>query len=107
MKIYFVRHGQSESNKKGRLTGNLHSPLTGQGIRQAKKISLKASLDFSKIYSSDSIRCRQTADIINKKLSVSIIYDPRLRQRDFGSLGGKTWKEIGEDLKEIDKNQQN
>jgi broad specificity phosphatase PhoE len=106
MKIYFIRHGESESNRIKRLTGTLNSPLTNEGIEQTKKVSSEIPLDFSEIYSADCIRCKQTSEIINEKLKISITYDPRLRQRNFGSLGGKTWEEIGEDLKEIDKNQQ-
>ncbi|MFA5937229.1 MAG: histidine phosphatase family protein [Candidatus Paceibacterota bacterium] len=105
MKIYFVRHGQSESNKKGILTGHIDIPLSSEGIEQAKKTSLEISSDFEEIYSSDLIRCKQTAEIINKKLNTSIKYDSRLRERNFGSLAGKSWEEVGQELKEIDKNQ--
>jgi alpha-ribazole phosphatase/probable phosphoglycerate mutase len=105
MKIYFVRHGQSESNKKGVLTGHIDIPLSDEGIEQVKKTSLEISSDFHEIYSSDLIRCKQTAEIINEKLNVSITYDSRLRERNFGSLAGKSWAEVGEELREIDKKQ--
>lgn len=106
MKLFFVRHGQSESNKKGVLTGHIDVSLSDEGIEQVKKTSLEISSDFQEIYSSDLIRCKQTAEIINKKLNTSIMYDYRLRERNFGSLAGKSWGEVGQDLKEIDKNQQ-
>lgn len=106
MKIYFERHGQTVSNKNGTITGHIDSPLNKEGIEEAKKASLEIPLDFSEIYSSDLIRCKQTADIINEKLNIPIIYDVRLRERDFGSLEGKTWGEIGESLRIIDKNQE-
>lgn len=106
MKIYFVRHGQSESNKRGILSGHIDTPLTNEGIEQARKTSLEITADFSEIYCSDLIRCKQTANIINEKLNISINYDSRLRERNFGSLAGKSWEEAGQDLKEIDKNQQ-
>ncbi len=106
MKIYFVRHGQSESNKKGTLTGHMDVSLSEEGIEQAKKASLELSSDFHHIYCSDLIRCKQTAEILNKKLNLSITYDSRLRERNFGSLAGKTWNELGEELREIDKNQE-
>ena len=103
MKIYFVRHGQTVSNKKRTL--HIDGPLTNDGIKQAKKTSFEISPGFSEIYCSDFIRCKQTAKIINQKLNLSIKYDARLRERYLGSLVGKSWNEIGSDLKEIDKNQ--
>ena len=106
MKIYFARHGESESNKKGIITGTLDSRLTDEGIEQVKKISLEMPTDFSEIYSCDSTRCQQTTKVFNEKLNISITYDSRLRQRDFGSLGGKRWEELGEDLRKIDRNQE-
>lgn len=106
MKICFMRHGESESNREGRLTGTLNSPLTDEGLIQSENISLKITSDFAEIFASDYIRCKQTVEILNKKLNIPINYDSRLRQRNFGSLGGKTWNEIGEDIKEIDRNQE-
>lgn len=108
MKIYFVRHGQTESNKKGTVTGHLDSPLTEEGIEQASKTLLEIPDDFSKIYSSDLIRCKQTAEILNQKLNLPIKYDPRLRERHFGSLAGKKFTEMDTtgEIREKDKNQQ-
>lgn len=106
MKIYFIRHGESESNKVKRLTGNHDSPLTAEGVVQTRKVSSKIPLNFSIIYSCDSLRCIQTTEILKSKLNISVTYDSRLRQRDFGSLGGKTWEEIGNVLREIDKKQE-
>lgn len=108
MKMYFVRHGETGANKQGSFTDhneNSLTALTNEGIEQASKISLEIRSDFSEIYSSDLIRCKQTAEIINEKLKLPIIYDTRLRERNFGSLQGKTWKEVGQDLRELDKNQ--
>lgn len=105
MKIYFVRHGQTVSNKKGTVTGHIDSPLNEDGIGQAKKTLLEIPSDFSEMYCSDLVRCKQTAEIINQKLKLPIKYDIRLRERDFGSLAGKTWEEIGLDMKDLDNNQ--
>jgi len=108
MKIYFVRHGQTESNQKGTVTGHIDSPLTKEGIKQAKKTLLEISDDFSELYSSDLIRCLQTAEILNQKLNLPIQSDIRLRERDFGSLVGKKFSDMDTtgEIKEKDKNQQ-
>jgi broad specificity phosphatase PhoE len=101
-----MRHWQTENNKKGAVIGHATNTLTHEGIEQIKKILLEMPLDFSEIYSSDFIRCKQTSDILNQKLDISITYDARLHERNFGSLEeGKNWNEIGIELKELDKNQ--
>ncbi|MFA5791753.1 MAG: histidine phosphatase family protein [Candidatus Paceibacterota bacterium] len=105
MKLYFVRHGETISNKNNTTTGWVDSPLNNEGIEQAKETSIEIPLDFSEIYCSDLIRCKQTAEIINLKLNLPIHYDARLRERNFGSLGGKSWDDISLEMKEIDRNQ--
>jgi broad specificity phosphatase PhoE len=104
MKIYFVRHGKSENNGKGLVSGQTDVPLTEEGRKQAEDTALKISHDYSMIYSSDLIRCKQTAEIINSKLNLTIVYDARLRERNFGSIEGKYWRDIpeGEAIKQED-----
>lgn len=105
MKLYFVRHGQTESNKRGTTTGHVDSLLTEEGCEQARKTALEIPTDFLEIYSSDLTRCKDTASILNEKLGVPIFFDTRLRERHFGSLEGKTWIEIGDDVRARDVSQ--
>lgn len=108
MKIYFVRHGETESNKKGTVTGHTDSPLSEEGIEQVEKTLPEIPNDFQELYSSDLIRCKQTAEILNQKINLQIKFDVRLRDRDFGSLAGKKFSEMDTtgEMKEKDKNQQ-
>lgn len=104
MKIDFVRHGQSEHNKLGVINGQtMNGSLSEEGIKQAYETSEKLSNDYARIYSSDLIRAKETAEILNKKLNLEIIYDIRLRERSLGSFEGKSWKDVGSELKEIDR----
>lgn len=106
MKINFVRHGQSEHNKIGVINGQImNGSLTNEGIEQAYKTLVEISDNYTEIYSSDLLRAKQTAEILNKKLNLPIIYDIRLRERSFGSIEGKLWKEAGSDLSLIDQAQ--
>jgi len=92
MKIDFVRHGQTNNNLMGILSvfaGHTDTPLNEEGRKQAKETASKISDDYSMIYSSDLIRCKQTAEILNTKMKLPIKYDARLRERYFGSLEGK------------------
>jgi alpha-ribazole phosphatase/probable phosphoglycerate mutase len=104
MKIHFVRHGQTKHNVAGLINSQLDKEdvLTDDGIEQVKKTMREIADDYTEIYSSDLFRTRQTAEILNQKLKLSIIYDARVRERNFGSLDGKSWEEVGLGLKELD-----
>ncbi len=108
MKIHFVRHGQTEYNKNFLITGHTDEPLNEEGIKQAKD-TIPLLSQYSEIYCSDLIRCKQTADILNKNLNLKISYDGRLRERNLGSLEGKKWDDfdlIDPSLREKDRNQE-
>ena len=106
MKLYFVRHGQTQYNKEGRATGRVDDSLIEEGMKEAENTAKELPKDFDVIYSSDLIRCKQTTEILNKKLNLPVIYDSRLRERDFGSLAGKPWKEWDPDMLQKDRHQQ-
>lgn len=105
MKLYFVRHGKTQSNKDVVATGIIDEPLIEEGIQQAYKIKDELPTDFDKIYCSDLLRAKQTAEIINEKLNLPITHDARLRERDFGSLAGKRLSDVDPVLYENDHNQ--
>lgn len=62
MKVYVIRHGQSETNVKNRWTGWLDVSLTDKGRNDAKRAGeLIKGIDFDKIYTSDLTRAIETA----------------------------------------------
>ena len=64
MKVWVVRHGESVTNKKGLWTGWSDVPLTEKGEEDAAKAGkLLSDVKFDKIYSSDLMRARRTAEI--------------------------------------------
>lgn len=64
MKLYLVRHGESESNLKKIHGGWLDVSLTQQGEQDAVSAGkLLMGISFDKVYTSDLIRTVQTADI--------------------------------------------
>jgi len=95
--MYFIRHGQSEYNEREKIAGHTDTPLTEKGKVQAREVIPHLPKDCSEIYCSDLIRCKETCEIINKDLQLPIIYDARLRERSFGSLEGKHWKDFDSD----------
>ncbi len=72
MKLYLIRHGESEANKTG-LHSSPSTNLTAGGIRQAKAIAKNLKrFDIDIIYSSTPTRAIQTAKIISKALPLPI-----------------------------------
>lgn len=89
--FYIFRHGQTIWNAEGRPQGQHEYPvpLTVQGQEQAQKLAEKLSDKKIKlIVSSDLLRAQQTGEIVAKALNVSIEFDPRLREVDYGILNG-------------------
>lgn len=88
MKLYLVRHGQSETNLKKIHGGCLDVPLTEQGKADAKSAgNLLQDIPFNKVYTSDLIRAIQTADIALPKYEKK--QSPLLREICLGELEGR------------------
>ena len=96
-KIYFVRHGQTKANKLQLLFGQLDWDLNKEGIRQAKKVTVKLSTISKKekihfLLSSPSKRAKHTAKIIANKLKIKkIIFDKHLIEKSEGIWEGKSF----------------
>ncbi len=95
MKLYLVRHGQTDLNKVRRYQGRIDVPLNETGIGQAQKLALRLSSEpFDKIYASPLVRAQETAKTIHNGRNIDIVSLPELVEMDFGKLEGKTYKEI-------------
>lgn len=89
MKIYVVRHGQTNWNVENRLQGNIDIPLNSTGIKQAQDLAktLK-NIEADFILSSPLQRAFDTASIINQYKNLNIHIEPRLIERGFGVFEG-------------------
>ena len=88
MKIWVIRHGESETNRDGLWTGWLDAPLTEKGREDAALAgAFLAKTKFGKIYSSDLSRAKNTADIALPGCKYEIT--PMLREINVGSIAGK------------------
>ena len=98
MEFIFVRHGETDSNKGRVIQGaRLDPPLNETGIEQAEELAnVLKDVKFDLIVSSPLKRAAQTAEIVQKHFDVPLEIVPQLIERDFGSLTGKNWEEIGE-----------
>lgn len=92
--IYLTRHGETVWNTRKLMQGWKDSPLTEQGIKQARQLSLKLSdIPLNAIYASTSGRAVHTAEIIKGERSLEVIKMDALKELSFGSWEGKTFDE--------------
>ena len=92
MKLYFVRHGESEANLLQEFSNRgLKHGLTEKGKQQATLLAqtLKSS-SISKILSSPLLRATQTAEILERELCVPYETADALREYDCGILEGRS-----------------
>jgi broad specificity phosphatase PhoE len=91
MRIYIVRHGETEANKNGYLQGWTDVPLNENGriIAELTGRGIKG-IRFDHCISSPLIRAKETAEILLRESgnSVSISFDDRIKEMNFGSLEG-------------------
>ena len=89
MKLYIVRHGEVNHNLL-KTYSNENEDLNNTGIMQAEKLKNKMmNLDYDIIISSPLVRAIHTANIINNN-NKDIVIDDRLKERNSGSLNGKS-----------------
>lgn len=99
MKMYFIRHGQTDWNIEGNIQGSCDIELNAIGINQAEQLSKKIieeKLSFAKIYSSNQKRALQTAEIISQFTGKKLIQVDGLQEINFGEWEGYSWGEVKE-----------
>ena len=90
MRLYFVRHGESEANLLQEFSNSgLKHPLTAQGVAQAQGTAQSLEgLGIERVYSSPVLRAQQTAAIIAARLSAPLEIVEALREWDVGVYEG-------------------
>lgn len=85
MKVYIVRHGESENNLKKRWTGWMDVALTEKGYEDARRAGeIIGNVTFDRIFSSDLRRAGETAKTAVPGCTPEI--SPLLREINVGSL---------------------
>ncbi|MBY6054960.1 histidine phosphatase family protein [Leisingera daeponensis] len=101
-KIWLLRHGQTEWNAERRIQGQLESPLTPQGVEQARRqATLMAPVMAQKpaCYASPLGRAQQTADIALG--GAPFVTDPRLAEAYAGAFQGMSLAEVAAEYPQI------
>jgi probable phosphoglycerate mutase len=95
--IFLIRHGRQCSKKC-----NVDVSLDEEGRQQARLVADRlAGYGIEKLYSSDLIRARETAEVIGQKLSLEVEVIPAFREIDFGTMTGKDDSEILREYEEF------
>ncbi|BDR58780.1 histidine phosphatase family protein [Xylocopilactobacillus apicola] len=97
--IYLVRHGQTYFNRYNRMQGWSDSPLTENGVKDAKRVGeVFKNIKFAYAASSDANRARNTAQIIldyNLANPPKLVEIPNFRECFYGYFEGmnspETW----------------
>lgn len=99
MKLFFIRHGQTDWNLQGKIQGSYDSELNDTGIKQAIELSevlLKLNYKFSRIYTSPQKRALKTAKILSEYSNIEYIPIDDLKEINMGEWEGLSWKEVEE-----------
>jgi len=97
MKVYLLRHGETNWNKERRMQCQTDNQLNDVGIEQAELAAkLLDKIDYDAILSSPYVRAKRTAEIANKD-RMPIIIDDRLKERYAGVMDGRFLAEIDVD----------
>ena len=100
--IILIRHGETEWNSQQRMQGHSNSDLSEVGRGQIQALGeLMKNVSFDHIYSSDSLRTRQTAEAITQYSGHTLQFDQRIREKNLGVFEGLTSTEAKERHPEI------
>ncbi len=94
MKIYLVRHGETDWNNEKRLQGWADISLNAKGVKEAEEVAEKLkNVHFDDAFCSDLERAEVTAETILKGRDIEVQMDPRLRELGFGPLEGTLYND--------------
>ena len=102
MKLYVMRHGETDGNKIRLLQGRLDKHLNENGRKQAVKAGeyLK-KIPFDACYVSPLSRTMETAELATGRDRTTFIPEERIIEISFGSMEGSTLEELDADFRDF------
>ena len=95
MRFHIVRHGQTHWNVQRRIQGQLDSELDELGVTQAIERGKDfAAMPLQAIYSSSSVRTRQTTENLLGNRKDPVVYLDELKEVNWGIWQGEMWSDI-------------
>ena len=91
MRVWLIRHGETELGASGRYQGALDTPLSARGRQRLRPADLTTDV----VYVSPLRRAAETSAILFPKARQIVVDD--LREMDFGVFEGRGWWEMEHD----------
>jgi len=89
--FYFLRHGETDWNRDGRVMGRSDVPLNARGRDQAAHAARRlASVGIGSIWCSPLGRCRETAAAVAAGLALPVTVIDGLAERGWGAYEGRS-----------------
>ena len=102
MRLILVRHGKTDWNETGRCQGVSDVPLNPAGIEQADKVAFSLKDEsIDRVYSSDLVRAKTTAEKIAAYHSIDVAIRNDLREMDQGIFEGLDFSCIREKYSDV------
>ncbi len=106
MRLFLIRHGQTEWNNFSRAQGHTDISLDETGLRQSELLAESfRGIPVDKVITSDLKRSWQTAEPIARVTSAPMVRDARIRERTFGDWEGQDYHMVGEQMREMERTQ--
>ena len=95
-RIYIIRHGQTDANKRLACIGRVDTPLNDTGHEQSRALAKRlGDVTADKIYISPLTRARQTIQYyLDEHPDIPVKEEPLIIERNFGDWEGLTFDEI-------------
>ena len=101
MKIYIIRHGETDLNKQRLLQGRYNSQLNEQGRQQARDCAawLKArGISFDRVYASPLDRAMETAHLATGVAREDIVPEERIVEIAFGPYEMQSYEKLDDTM---------
>lgn len=90
MRLYLVRHGETDRNLRNMFYGWTDCDINETGVKQAKGLgSFFDGIHLDRIYASDLLRARHTAEIIRGERTIPLDTKEAFREQFFGD-----WEDV-------------
>lgn len=97
MKLYVIRHGETEKGKN-KIIADIKEDINKNGINQAKEAGkILKNLNINLVICSPYIRTKNTLKLLNLD-NIKVIYDDALKERDMGKYENAKFEDLDWDL---------
>jgi broad specificity phosphatase PhoE len=98
LRLYLVRHGQTDASLHNRFCGRIDPPLNATGLAMAGALAARYGHEgFVEIACSPLVRARQTAQPVAERARLPLTIDDDLNEIAYGEWEGRTEDEVERD----------